>query len=193
MLRSGCEQKDRSRWPRCEEIAMDRIGLDWCDRSLGVDPAHVVEKGKTFVGKLRPARPSSLMASENLSDTVGSRLSIRRPCGIPILSPPSRCGSIVDASIPDITASAAPHCVTLFAIGPIESSVYDSGNAPSVETRNLLGLKPTMPQNAAGTRSEPPVSEPIAISHIPSATATAPPDEEPPGTRLRSAGFPGVP
>jgi hypothetical protein len=50
-----------------------------------------------------------------------------------------------------------------------------------------------MPQNAAGTRVEPPVSLPMAISHIPSATATAAPEEEPPGTRVRSAGLPGVP
>jgi len=57
----------------------------------------------------------------------------------------------------------------------------------------LVGLYPTTPQSAAGTRVEPPVSEPIAISHMPSATATAAPDEEPPGTRIRSAGLPGVP
>jgi hypothetical protein len=92
-----------------------------------------------------------------------------------------------------MTASAAAHWATLFDIGPIESSVYDNGNAPSVGTRNLLGLNPTIPQNAAGARTEPPVSEPIAISHIPSATATAPPEDEPPGTRVRSAGLPGVP
>ena len=53
--------------------------------------------------------------------------------------------------------------------------------------------RPTMPQNAAGARTEPPVSLPIATSHIPSATATAALEEEPPGTRLRSAGLPGVP
>jgi hypothetical protein len=39
-----------------------------------------------------------------------------------------------------------------------------------------------MPQNAAGARVEPPVSLPMAISHIPSATATAAPEEEPPGS-----------
>ncbi len=42
-------------------------------------------------------------------------------------------------------------------------------------------------------RVEPPVSLPMAISHMPSATATAPPEVEPPGMRLRSAGLPGVP
>ena len=59
--------------------------------------------------------------------------------------------------------------------------------------RRLLGLKPTTPHSAAGMRTEPPVSLPIAISHMPSATATAAPAEEPPGTRVRSCGLPGVP
>ena len=42
-------------------------------------------------------------------------------------------------------------------------------------------------------RHEPPVSVPIAISHMPSAAAIAAPDDEPPGMRARSAGLPGVP
>src|SRR5262245_65609538 len=50
-----------------------------------------------------------------------------------------------------------------------------------------------MPQRAPGIRHEPPVSVPIAISHMPSAAATAAPDDDPPGTRFRSAGLPGVP
>ena len=50
-----------------------------------------------------------------------------------------------------------------------------------------------MPHNAAGMRIEPPVSLPIAISHMPSAAATAAPEDEPPGTRARSRGLPGVP
>ncbi len=64
---------------------------------------------------------------------------------------------------------------------------------PSRGTRFTVGLKPVMPQNAAGMRVEPPVSEPMPISHMPSPTATAAPEDEPPGTRLRSAGLPGVP
>ena len=56
------------------------------------------------------------------------------------------------SSSPAITASAMAQSATLRAIGPIESSVNDSGNAPSVGTRCWLGLKPTMPQSAAGMR-----------------------------------------
>jgi len=56
------------------------------------------------------------------------------------------------------------------------------------ERERALGrnAKPTTPQSAAGIRTEPPVSLPIAISHMPSATATAAPEDEPPGTRARS-------
>ena len=92
-----------------------------------------------------------------------------------------------------MTASALAQSATVRAIGPIELMLCDSGKAPSVEMRCRLGLKPTMPQSAAGIRNEPPVSLPMAISHMPSATATAPPEVEPPGMRLRSAGLPGVP
>ena len=63
------------------------------------------------------------------------------------------------------------------------------GNAPSVGMRCRLGLKPTRPQSAAGMRTEPPVSLPMAISHMPSATATAAPEDEPPGMRARSCGI----
>src|SRR5690625_3774131 len=41
-------------------------------------------------------------------------------------------------------------------------------------------------------RMEPPVSLPIATGTSPAATATAEPEEEPPGTRSGAAGFTGV-
>ena len=88
------------------------------------------------------------------------------------------------------------------ASGPTESSVYDSGNAPALSTREAVGLKPVTPHKAAGMRTEPRVSEPRPITHMPSATATAAPDDEPPGMRpfapspppsARPNGFFGVP
>ena len=51
-----------------------------------------------------------------------------------------------------------------------------------IGTRRAVGLYPTIPQNAAGIRHDPPVSVPNAASAIPSATETAAPDELPPGT-----------
>jgi hypothetical protein len=48
---------------------------------------------------------------------------------------------------------------------------------------------PTMPQNAAGIRIEPPKSVPWAIGTMPVATATAEPPEEPAGLRARFQGL----
>ena len=50
-------------------------------------------------------------------------------------------------------------------------------------------MRPTIPQNPAGWRIEPPVSEPSAPGTTPAATAAAEPPEEPPGTRDTSHGF----
>src|SRR6266436_1820587 len=47
---------------------------------------------------------------------------------------------------------------------------------------------PTTPQNDAGWRTEPPVSEPSAAGTAPAATSAAEPPEEPPGTRVLSVG-----
>src|SRR3954452_5195064 len=49
------------------------------------------------------------------------------------------------------------------------------------EMRPRLGLRPTRPQQAAGTRIEPPPSEAWAIGTRPPATAAPEPPDEPPG------------
>src|SRR3954453_14032258 len=48
---------------------------------------------------------------------------------------------------------------------------------------------PTTPHNAAGCRTEPPVSEPSAIGAKPAATAAAEPPDDPPGTFAVSCGL----
>src|SRR6266849_1064021 len=132
---------------------------------------------------LTPAWLSLPSAAVQAAVTVGSAPPNGMPCQMPSRRPASGAGSILGAASPAITASASAQPATLLAIGPIESSVNDSGKAPSVGTRCLLGFQPTRPHSAAGIRVEPPVSVPMAISHMPSATATAPPEVEPPGTR----------
>ena len=54
---------------------------------------------------------------------------------------------------------------------------------PSRDTRPCVGRKPKTPQYAAGTRTDPPVSDPTAKSASPAATAAAEPDDDPPGSR----------
>ena len=50
-------------------------------------------------------------------------------------------------------------------------------------------MSPQTPQNDAGRMIEPPVCEPIAPRHIPTATAAAEPLDEPPGVRSRFQGL----
>jgi len=81
------------------------------------------------------------------------------------------------------------------AIAHTVSSVNESGKAPSSGVRDCVLLKPTRAHSAAGTRIEPPVSEPRPATARPSATETAAPDDEPPGMRATaaSAGLRGGP
>src|SRR5213592_534669 len=56
-------------------------------------------------------------------------------------------------------------------------------------TRPIEGRKPTTLQNAAGLRSEPPVSDPVATGTSPQARTTAAPPEEPPQVFVKSYGL----
>ena len=94
---------------------------------------------------------------------------------------------------PANTLSRMAQQATLAASGPMLSSEKDSGAAPSSGTRACVGLKPVMPQKADGMRTDPPVSVPSAATAMPSVTDTAAPEDDPPGTRARSCGLPGVP
>ncbi len=73
------------------------------------------------------------------------------------------------------------------------SSDGASGYTPFTEIRPYAVFSPVTPQQAAGMRTDPPVSVPNATSASPVATATADPDDDPPGSRRGSSGFIGVP
>ena len=47
-------------------------------------------------------------------------------------------------------------------MGPIWSSDDANATNPYLETNPYVGFNPTTPQNAAGSRIDPPVSEPSA-------------------------------
>jgi len=64
-----------------------------------------------------------------------------------------------------------------------QSSERQAATTPLVETSPRVGLSPTMPFIAAGTRPDPAVSVPSANGTRPAATATALPELEPPDTR----------
>ena len=63
------------------------------------------------------------------------------------------------------------------------------GTWPCWETTPQVGLCEKTPQKWAGTRREPPMSEPISSGVTPAARAAAAPPEEPPGVRVTSQGL----
>src|SRR5665213_469252 len=67
--------------------------------------------------------------------------------------------------------------------------VISRAKIPVNGTSPHVGFSPTMPQNADGTRMDPPSSHPTAISTTPDATSAALPLEEPPVVRERSCGL----
>ena len=95
------------------------------------------------------------------------------------------CGPLMAASIGH--RSATPAATT-----PGVSSVGASPRPPVRLIRPRFGLMPATPQNAAGMRTEPPVSLATAAGTMPAATAAADPPLEPPGTRSRFHGLRGL-
>src|SRR5260221_13912666 len=79
-----------------------------------------------------------------------------------------------------MTSSACMAPATLPAKTDTQSSERQAGTTPAVETRPRGGFRPTRLLNAAGTLPEPAVSVPSAKPAMPSATATAEPELEPP-------------
>src|SRR6266568_5034967 len=136
----------------------------------------------TLVTRRRAAASAaSTAASVTGSTSISGRI---RPTGSPA-SPAAKPGSI--RRMPSsAAATSAPS-------GPTVSRDGASGYTPSTGTRPQVVFRPAIPQQAAGIRTEPPVSVPRATSASPAATATAEPLDDPPGSRRGSAGFAGVP
>src|SRR5262245_62372831 len=66
------------------------------------------------------------------------------------------------------------------------------GLRPYRLTRPQVGLRPTNPPQAAGPRTEPPVSSPREVAHVKAAVAPPEPLLEPPVNRSRSQGLRAV-
>jgi hypothetical protein len=91
-------------------------------------------------------------------------------------------------SCPAMTDSTSRASAALVAKMLGQSSDAHAGTTPSVLTRPRLGLMPTVPVRAAGTRPDPAVSVPMANGTRPAATATADPELDPPEIRPGSSG-----
>src|SRR5258708_32450286 len=93
------------------------------------------------------------------------------------------------SSRPAIAPSSVAASTVVRANEPIWSSDDANATSPYRDTRPYVGVTPTQPQNEAGCRIDPPVSEPSDTTAVPCATTAADPPLEPPGTRSTAPGF----
>src|SRR5258708_38283450 len=121
-----------------------------------------------------------------MSSTAVSTPSIRS-------RPTSRAGRDATVQPGSIKRIPVTTPATSRASGPTVSRLGANGQTPAAGTRPHVVFSPTIPQHAAGIRTDPPVSVPNPISTSPLATATALPLDEPPGMRSGAAGLTGVP
>src|SRR3954469_18042102 len=102
-------------------------------------------------------------------------------------------GSLIDGgaagSGPAIVLSAKARSATDRPRHPEVVSVHHANGAFGLGTRPGEGRKPATLQKAAGLRSEPPVSDPLATGTSPHARATAAPPDDPPQVFVRSYGL----
>ena len=86
--------------------------------------------------------------------------------------------------LPSRAASARAASSTDRHSGPTVSNRAQSGKTPCNEIRPLVVFNPTKSFHAAGIRTDPPVSEPIAKGAKPKATEAAAPEDDPPETAI---------
>ena len=82
-------------------------------------------------------------------------------------------------SITDISRAASS---TVWVSGPTVSKRAQSGTTPFRDSRPEVVFSPTRSFHAAGTRTDPPVSEPMAAGASPKATEPAAPEDDPPAS-----------
>ena len=144
--------------------------------------------GRLISTKSTPASRSAVSAASARTATPGSRSSQQGARGTPRRSP-RRLMDCKGEWSPLSTASSSAQSRTLRASGPPVSRVAEIGAIPTPDTRPTVGRSPTTPHSAAGTRTEPPVSVPIAAGTSRAATAALEPPLLPPGMHRGSHGL----
>src|SRR5256885_3769471 len=144
------------------------------------EPASISSQSRVTTS--RPAAFKAASTADSISGSPLVRMRPTTPAGDGDGMKPGSSNCMPDVS-PDTDA----------AIGPMVSRPGANGQTPATGTRPWVVFSPYVPQHADGTRTEPPVSEPNAMSASSLATATADPLDEPPGISSGSSGFTGVP
>src|ERR1700677_2664987 len=154
-----------------------------------ITPAASRISATSSAGSGETATPAAARARSTAASIAGS-MPWARPVAVsrPAISAAGPDGTVNPGSSSCIPSSTA---ATSAPSAPTVSSDGASGYTPLTEIRPYAVFSPVTPQQAAGTRTDPPVSVPNATSASPVATATADPDDDPPGSRRGSSGFVG--
>src|SRR5437773_4474554 len=96
-------------------------------------------------------------------------------------------------SKPTLAANCSAVSATVRPIGPSTEITDQPSGRASFATSPGDGRMPTTPHSAPGMRSEPPVSEPVQIGSMSTASAAAEPPDEPPAFNAGSNGLPVAP
>src|SRR5210317_1324476 len=129
-----------------------------------------------------PARSNFATASVNAAAGSGRRSSKAT------VSKMARCSDVGSGGVtstqraPWIRAKTAAASATVWVSGPTVSNLAHRGTTPLTDTNPAVVLNPTKSFHAAGIRTDPPVSDPIAAGAKPNTTLAAAPDDDPPDT-----------
>ena len=151
----------------------------WRSRRRAGAPPRPVRRPRRR-GRASPTRASQAARSARAESAAPAR---------------SGAGRLPAPKRPSSTAKRAEASATSRLSGPTVSMLVLRPSTPSSGSSPKLVLRPTRPFQAAGTRTEPPVSEPIAAAARPRERETAAPEDDPPGSRATSSskGLGGVP
>ena len=163
------------------------VGVPGLGHQAAGRPARVASSHPAS-GSARLSHPTSCTARSRAATKPGVRLDghpahRRSPVGDSGHAEPR-----LEQLHPAVTSPA-----TSRAMGPTVSRLGARGRMPSRGTRPHVVFSPAVPQQAAGIRIDHPCRCRRPRPPRPSATATADPLDDPPGTRSASSGFTGVP
>ena len=181
LVRLGADAGEELRHERERRVRVARIDLAHVVAEPGEQTGGVAH-GRTCTGSLRTPSVGTFTDQPD-PQPPGSRAAaaderLRR----------RRRGTGRLGRLPRITSYTSALSATLRVSGPTTPSAHHRCGCGAVVTRPRWGLRPNSPQNADGTRIDPPPSPPMRRAPCPVATATAEPPLEPPGERARPRG-----
>src|ERR1700678_2884789 len=147
--------------------------------------------GSIVASVIAPRLRSTATALSNAAAIAGSGLAIPAPklLTTPMRRPRTPCESRGRHAVVPSASNTIARSSTVQAKGPGTSIDQQFGRIPAVLRSPWVGFMPTTPVAAAGSRTDPVVSEPMVNKASPQATATPAPVDDPPEKWAKFQGF----